>query len=133
MGNLALEPGCDLDETPVEVHGRLVTQKLSGFRYVGKAVTDISLAIAVGYFRLQRLLVQDFAYSIGNLANGVRGATAHVEHLARDSVRFKCQPAGLYDVIDTDEVPPLITIFEYKRTLIIQQTGSKNGQHPCVR
>src|SRR5439155_17163902 len=125
---LARDPRDELADALCKGHARTVAEQALDAREVGVAVADVAGAELLG--DLEAAAPAELAGErLRDLEHAQRAAAADVEDLVIGGRRFHRQPAGLDDVADVDEVPPLPAILEDQRSPAVEEAAGENRRH----
>src|SRR5438128_12365791 len=97
-----------------------------------EAVANVADAIFAGYLRLQMLFIEHARHPPRNLQHRSWLPAAYVENIIRGARRLQRQAATQGDVINTDKIALLETVFVNHRRFVVQQAGGKDSQHSGV-
>src|SRR4051812_2960720 len=110
LRGLSLQPSGQLDHPVVQRKSRFVPEQLPGRRDVGEAVADVADPVLAGALWLVAPAAGPPRQALGDLADGTALAASHIQPAARGRTPPQREPAGAGDVVDADEVPPLLAV-----------------------
>src|SRR5690606_17664053 len=89
---------------------------------------NVALPEFTGDQRFEIFLSERFANAGGHFANRAIRAAADVENLIDGGGRFIGEAASAGDIVNTDDIPYLVAVFEDHRRVSVEQAGSENRE-----